>query len=71
MAGAEPGLGRLFSPRHLALALVVYHSSVSLLPAFFMLSLEGSTDLSKASKARPSGLGFGMGSSFSSLSSEA
>ena len=71
VAGAEPGLGMLFSPRHLASALVMYQRAVSLLQAFLTLFFEGSADLHIASKPKLCRLGLGMRSSSSSSSSEA
>ena len=71
VASAEPGLGMSFYPRHLTSALFMYQSSVSLLPAFLILFLDGSVNFSIASKPRPPWLGLGMRSSSSSSSSKA
>ena len=49
-------------------ALIVYQSSVSLVPAFFKFFFEGSTDLSIASNPRPQSSGLGISSSFLSSS---
>ena len=66
-AGAEIGPGMPL--RHQASALVIYQSSVSLLPALLGFFLDGSADLSITSKPNPQSSGLGMSSSF--FSSEA
>ena len=60
-AGIE--LGPWMPCKHLASALVVCHSSVSLLPTFFKFFFDGSADLSIASKPRPQSSGLGISSS--------
>ena len=71
VASDDPGLGMWVSARHHTSALVVYKSSGSWFPAFITHFFEGSTDLSMASEPKLQRLGLGMGSSSSSLSSEA
>ena len=52
-SGTEDGPG--MPCKCLASALLVYQSSVSLLPAFFKFFLDGSTDHNIASNPRPQG----------------